>query len=896
MAWHALPAEAACTRLRVDPLRGLDEAEAAARHREHGPNRLREAPPPPWWAALVRQLQSVLVGILAVAAVLAFLLGEPLDGAVIVAILALNAVLGYLQERRAEAAIRALASLLAPTASVRREGRVRTVPAVDLVPGDIVRVETGDRVPADLRLLAGAELRTDEAPLTGESTSVAKHVEPVAEDADLALQASCLWSGTTVVNGHGEGVVIATGMETQFGRIAALTSTVQTGGTLLEVRMASLGRLLGLLGLAAAAAVAVLGLLHGESATTILMTGLALAVAVVPEGLPAVVTITLALGVRRMAARGALPRRLAAIETLGSATAIVTDKTGTLTAGEMTVRTIWTPQATYRVEGVGYEPLGAWQRVAAGEGEPRTVTSQDAPDLVALLDAAERSSRASLQHVGDAWQAVGEPTEAALVVAARKLGLVAPSETPLLELPFTSLRRRAAALHAEGPHRRLSLKGAPEVVLERVHDVAHVEGPRPATQGELTSAREAYRAFAAQGLRTLAVATRLVPVEVAADPDALERDLTLLGLVAIQDPPRVGAAQAVREAGEAGIQVLMATGDAPETALAIAHEVGLPAQDALLGRDIEGLDDAALDARLVGPVVLARATPEQKLRVVRRLEARGDVVAMTGDGVNDAPALKEADVGVAMGRRGTDVAREASDLVLADDDFSTLVGAVEEGRRELENIRKFVGYLLGSNVGEVVALLLGLLVGGPLLLLPAQILWVNVVTDALTAIALGLEPAERDLMRRPPHARNRPLLDRFDIVRVLLGGCWIGLGTWWLFDRHDGSLAEARTIAFTALVVLEQVNLLAWRTLRVPVSQVGWWSNPWLLVALLGALALQVVAVYAPPLQQVLGTVPIPASAWLWACGLALPLFLGPELLKIRGMRRPREPRPTTGA
>ncbi|MGE0190748.1 MAG: cation-translocating P-type ATPase [Planctomycetota bacterium] len=878
MTWHALPAETACTRLRVDPERGLSEQEAAARHAEQGPNRLVEAPPPPWWTGLVRQLKSVLVGILAVAAVLAFVLGEPLDGAVILGILLVNALLGFLQERRAEAAIRALASLLAPTASVRREGRVRSLPAAELVPGDIVRVETGDRVPADLRVLHGTELRADEAALTGESASVAKQVEPVAKDADLAVQSSCVWSGTTIVNGHGEGVVIATGMATQFGRIAALTSTVQTGGTVLEARMASLGRLLGLLGLAAAAVVVVLGLLHGEGATTILMTGLALAVAVVPEGLPAVVTITLALGVRRMAARGALPRRLAAIETLGSATAIVTDKTGTLTAGEMTVRTVWTPAAIYHVEGLGYAPTGTWQRELAGDAGREPVTAETAPDLVALLDAAERSSRATLQHVDGTWQAVGEPTEAALVVAARKLGLTAPEDAPLLELPFTSARRRASALHADGTTRRLSLKGAPEVVLDLV-------AAEPGDDA-LEAARRAYRSFAGRGLRTLAVARRILPDDAPADPAALERDLRLLGLVAIQDPPRAGAADAVREAGEAGIQVLMATGDAPETALAIAHEVGLPATHALLGRDVEAADDATLDAKLRGPVVLARATPEQKLRVVRCLEARGEVVAMTGDGVNDAPALKEADVGVAMGRRGTDVAREASDLVLADDDFSTLVHAVEEGRRELENIRKFVGYLLGSNVGEVVALLLGLLVGGPLLLLPAQILWVNVVTDALTAIALGFEPAERDLMRRPPHPRHRPLLDRFDIGRVLLSGGWIGLGTWWLFDRHGGSLAEARTVAFTALVILEQVNLLAWRTLRVPVSQVGWWANPWLLVALLGALGLQVLAVYAPPLQHVLGTVPIPASAWLLALGLALPLFLVPELVKIRGVRK----------
>ncbi len=880
-AWHAMPAEHAADLLGTDVRRGLSEDEAGRRLEEIGPNRLLRIGAVPWWRVAARQFANALILVLVAAAALSAAVGETADAIAIGAIVVLNGILGFIQEWRAERAIEALQQMLAPRCRVRRNGRARGAPASELVPGDIVELDAGDRVPADLRVLESTDAAADQSSLTGESTPVAKGVPPVAPETSPPERGSMLWMGTTLTSGRAVGIVVATGMATEFGRIAELTQRIDPAPTPLQRRLGRLARQLGTGSIAVAVLVGILGLTLGRPLLEMVLTGVSLAVAIVPEGLPAVVTVVLALGLRSLARQRALLRRLHAAETLGAATVICTDKTGTITANEMTLRELWLASGTIRIQGAGFEPTGTFER----EGE--SIDPQSMPDLRAALETGLFCNHAGVERAEGRWRAVGEATEAALVVAALKAGLRADDRPEIAyEIPFSAARRRMTVMLCAEDGCVAHVKGAPETILERCSQVLENGIARRLTTEDRRGFQAALRQMADRGLRTLALARRPLPEPPAPGQiDAVEADLTLIGLAGILDPPRPEVGEAIRVTHRAGIAVVMITGDAPATALAIARDIGLAAERAVTGEELATMADAVLDAAIGGDTVFARTLPEQKLRIVEAMQRQGHVVAMTGDGVNDAPALKRADIGVAMGIRGTDVARDASDLIITDDNYATIVRAVREGRRQYDNIRKFVRYLLSSNTGEVAAILLNLVIGGPLILLPVQILWMNLVTDGPTALALGLEPGERGLMRRPPRDPRGGVLDRSGLAIVIALGLYIGGATVWLYRHYLGShgpegLATAQTMAFTGIILIEKMNVFNFRSLRAPLTLRDLGSNPRLLAAWAAMIGLQVLAVYAPPFQRALHTVPLQRSDWIHIAALAIPIVVAVEAVK----------------
>ncbi len=876
-AWHALTDKAAVAMLASDARHGLAAAEAAGRLRRHGPNLLRTFKEEAWYAVLGRQFANVLIVILLAAAAIALLIGEAGDALTILAIVVLNGLLGFVQEWKAEKAMAALRQMLSLRCKVMRDGAEQDIDARDLVPGDIVLLETGDRVPADLRLIQAINLKVDESVLTGESVSVSKDCAAVDEAAALAGRSSMAWMGTAVTNGRARGLVIATGMDTEFGRIARLTQAVEEEPSPLQIKLAALGKQLGVLSIGVSALVILAGWLLGKSLLEMFFTGVSLAVAVVPEGLPAVVTITLALGIRAMVRRRALLRRLQAAETLGAATVICTDKTGTLTENQMTLTRIWLPAGEVRVTGAGYEPAGHF------EVDGRRIDHHGRRDLMALLETGLICSHAKLLKGEQGWHESGDPTEIALVVAACKAALRRdPDAQPITEFSFDSGRKRMTVVMPgdEGPVAHA--KGAPEVILALCSHILVGEEELPLTDAHRQAVSAAYTGMAETGLRTLALARRRLAAGAPMGEDEVEQSFTLLGVAGIIDPPRPEVPAAVRMAREAGIRLIMITGDAAATALAIARRTGLPAERALDGAALETMDDSSLLRVLDGRAVFARTTPEHKLRIVTLLQQQGQVVGMTGDGVNDAPALKKADIGIAMGRRGTDVARGAADMVLTDDNFASIIGAVEEGRRQYDNIQKFVRYMMASNTGEAVAIFLNVLMGGPLILLPIHILWINLITDGMIALTLGMEPAEKDIMQRPPRAPGERLLDRRGLWMILLLGGYIGLAALWLFHHYlgeggPGRLVLAQTMAFTGIIVMENINLYNFRNLRAPLAGSDVFSNRWVLPAWVLNLGLQLCAVYTLFMQEALHTAPLGWTDWGLILALSMPVFLMAE-------------------
>jgi Ca2+-transporting ATPase len=843
------------------PTRGLSEAEVLARRAQSGWNELPDASVSGPWSILLRQFSSFLIVILVVAAVVAIALGEWIDAVTIGLVVVLNAALGFAQEWRAETALAALRTMMSPKAVAIRDGHEVTIPARELVPGDLIALQGGDSVPADAALTESSSLRVDESVLTGESVALAKDAPGDAQ----------VFAGTAVVAGHGLAEVTAIGSDTEFGKIARLTGSVGQKTTHLQRHLGHLATQLGIAALAIAAAIGLLGIGLGRDSTEMLMTALSLSVAIVPEGLPAVVTITLALGAAAMARRQALARRLQAIETLGAASVICTDKTGTLTENKMTATRVWTFEAAYDVTGSGYDPAG---HIETGG---RRVTSAESAGLAAVLRAALVCTHARLIRHSDGWVMSGAPTEGALVTLAYKGWHPLPDgETALREIPFDSDRKRMSVLHRDGDGLHILTKGAPEAVLSICTALRDGEGVRPMTDDDLATARAVYREMAEAGLRVMAMADRKAPGE-----DLVEAEMTFLGLVGLIDPPRPEVRAAIASAHSARIRVVMITGDSPITARAIAAEVGLPGAKTVEGAELEAMDDKALTRFLRDDVILARTRPADKMRIVSALQADDQIVAMTGDGVNDAPALKQADIGIAMGIRGTDVAREAADLVLLDDNFATIVGAISEGRRQFSNIRKFVRYLLSSNAGEVIALMVNIAIGGPLVFLATQILWMNLVTDGVTAVALGLERSEPDQMERPPRRKSAPILGLDGLAVIGLFGLYSSAACLWLFfSLLDVGVEVARTTAFTGMVFFEKVSVFAFRSLHLPCWRIGWFSNPLLLAAVAATLAAQVAAVYWPPLQLLLHTVPIGFSEWSMIALAALPLLILPELAK----------------
>lgn len=880
VAWHCVSVADTVSRLDTDLRQGLTDAEVQRRRVKYGENALAASGRATWLEVLGRQFVNVLIWILIAAAGVSAVIGEVADAVTILAIVALNGVLGFLQEWKAEKAVDALRQLLTPHCRVIREGETVVIASTDVVPGDIVVLETGDQIPADVRLLQSTNLRVDESALTGESDSIAKTDAAVDSGAVLAEQASMGWMGTAVTNGRGLGAVVATGAGAQFGQIATLTSEVESTATPLQLKLATLGRQLGILAIGVSVLITITGVATGRPWAEMLMTGISLAVAVVPEGLPAVVTITLALGIRSMVRRRALLRRLQSAETLGAATVICTDKTGTLTQNQMTVQRIWLPGGDVTVTGVGYDPAGHF------EVDGTVHDYREDVELLELLKSGLTCNHAALKHEEDGWHEQGEPTEAALVTAAFK-AWVDPDLVPqtIEEFPFSSERKRMTVVTQSEAGVVAHVKGAPEVVVGRCVSVGHGEDARAiddALRNEITTTCDA---MADSGLRTLAIARRTLASDTPLNADAVEQRLNLLGILGIIDPPRNEVSQAIRRAKDAGIEVVMITGDASRTALAIAHRIGLKSEGAVEGAELSGMTDDEIRVVLRQDAVFSRTSPEHKLRIVRLLQENGHVVGMTGDGVNDAPALKKADIGIAMGLRGTDVAKGAADIVLTDDNFSSIINAVEEGRRQYDNIQKFVRYMLSSNTGEAVAIFCNILIGGPLILLPVQILWMNLITDGLTALALGMEPVEQDVMDRPPRDPKHPILDRAAFTMIVALGSYVGLATLWLFQHDLASgdtevIARAQTLAFNGIIVIEFFNVMNFRALRTPMAGVGLFSNPWMLGAIGLTASIQLCANYVPFLQQALHTVPLRLEDWGLIAAIACPVFIVAEMIK----------------
>ncbi|MEX2504070.1 MAG: HAD-IC family P-type ATPase [Egicoccus sp.] len=883
--WHALPAEDVA-RLLHAPAEGLDAPEAASRLATVGPNVLEEAPPPSLLATVADQFRSPLIAILLVATLVTVALGEYLDAIVIGVVLALNAGIGTFQERKAERSVRALQHLVAPKARVLRDGHEREVPSADLVPGDTVLLESGARVPADLRLVACQSLTVDESLLTGESASVRKQTDPLEPDTPLADRTNLAFAGSVVARGRGRGYVTATGVTTELGMIAEQVRTTDSPRTPVQVRVDRFARGIGVIVLTAAGLAFGIGLLMGNGAAEMFTFAVALAVSAVPEGLPVAFTITMAVGVTRMARQRAIIRRLPAVEALGSTTVVCSDKTGTLTKNEMTVSEI-------RTAGGRYVAHGASERDNVLGAED--VAEHRELYLTLLTGVLASEAEAYLDNDGT-MQVSGDPTEAALVRVAAEVGLEPwrlRSERPVTHrLPFEPERRFAAVRTRIGGEDVALFQGAPEVIVgacdRQLADGECQELDRERVTHDLDD-------LASQGRRVLAFAYRPWPAgQSEFDEDAPPSTLVFVGLQGMVDPPREGAREAVTALRQAGIRVVMVTGDHAATAATIAREIQMDAGTSLTGQDLDLLDDEALQARLASVGVLARVAPEQKLRIVRALRERGEVVAVTGDGVNDAPALHAADIGIAMGRAGTDVAREAADMVLADDDFVTIRAAVEQGRITFDNLRKVTFFLISTGAAEIVMLLTGLALGWPLILLPAQLLWLNLVTNGIQDIALAFEPAEPGVLERPPRNPREGLVSRLLWSRTALVAVVMGLGTLAVFRWSlgaTGSVDTARAAAMTTMVLFQAVHVGNSRRERHSAFSTPPWSNRFLLASVAAALAVHAAALYLPPTQWLLRVEPLPLRTWVVAAATSISVLAAVEVHKAL-TATPRHPSP----
>ena len=899
------PVEEVIADLGSDAKRGLTSSEAAERLKRHGRNELQSQKPVPAWKKFLAQFKDVLVILLlvatAISAILWFVEREsplPYEAMAIFSIVFVNAILGFVQERRAETAVAALRKMAAAHARVVRDGEQASVDAAEIVPGDIILIEEGDTIPADGRLIHSAALQASESALTGESLPVSKDTATIEGEAPVGDRHNMVFSGTIATYGHGRAVVVATGMQTEMGHIAGLLERTEAETTPLQKELERVGRLLGvvvvIIAVVMIATILLFENVRGFSAMfDVLILGVALAVAAVPEGLPAVVTAVLSLGVQRAAKRNAIVRHLSAVEALGSTNVIASDKTGTLTKNEMTVRVVVTSSGIARFEGTGYAPEGE-----VGSDDGRAIEGGFRVEIERTLSAADRVNNAVLQERDGRWSVQGDPTEGALVAAALKFGLreekLEARFDRLAEVPFSSERKLMTTVHNDAEQQERVLvftKGAPDVLLARCSRVLVGEASEPMAPERRASIEGANQKLAGEALRTLAVAYRSMPKQafVADDIDeTVEEDLVFLGLIGMIDPPRAEAKDAVARARGAGIRPIMITGDHPITAAVIARELGIAGDaEAVAGPQLAAMSDSELEEAVHNVSVYARVNPEHKLRIVEALQREGLVVAMTGDGVNDAPALKTADIGIAMGITGTDVSKEAADIILADDNFATIVAAVEEGRSIYANIRKFLRYLLSSNIGEVLTMFFGVVLADVIGLVPPEgegivlpllathLLWVNLVTDGAPALALGIDRAEPDLMKVPPRPRDEGVITRRMWAGILFVGTIVAAGTLLVIDASlpggliegSGDLRYAQTMAFTTLVFFSIFTTFNARSDERSAFS-GMFTNRWLWGAIALSLAMQAVVIYAPPLQRAFSTVPLTALDWA-RCAIA---------------------------
>ncbi|MGF7185716.1 Ca2+-transporting ATPase [Desulfitispora alkaliphila] len=862
--------------------RGLDKIEVDKRLNKYGLNQLEEQKKKSAIQMFLAQFKDFMVGVLIAATLISGLLGEYADAVTIMAIIFINAILGFIQERRAEKSMEALKQLTAPEALVIRDGEEVYIPAKEIVPGDIVILEAGTRVPADLRILEANNMEIDEALLTGESMPVKKinkELDKGTTELGLGDRVNMAFSGTVVTRGRGRGVVVATGMKSEMGQIAGLMQGVVEEDTPLQKRLEQLGKVLVAVCLLISATVVGLGIYQGKPAFQMFLAGVSLAVAAIPEGLPAVVTIALAIGVQKMIKRNAIIRKLPAVETLGCATVICSDKTGTLTQNQMTVRQVVTGKMQLDVTGQGYDPRGDFIQTDSGE------LIRGDGDLEELLKIFSLCNNAVLKKGNMAvggmfrgekdnkgWEISGDPTEGALSVLAAKGGFwkeqIERKAKRIQEFPFDSERKMMSVVYQESGEKHAYVKGAADVIIKQCKYIL--------MDGKTTVLTEAIKddlikqtdQMAKNALRVLAGAIKPINSQGELSQEDAESDMVFVGLAGMIDPPRPDAKTAVTNCSKAGIRTVMITGDHQVTAAAVAKELGIISgnERVLTGVQLDELDDKKLENSIDDVAVFARVSPKHKLRIVKALKNKGHVVGMTGDGVNDAPAVKEADIGIAMGITGTDVTKEASAMVLSDDNFSTIVAAIEEGRGIYDNIRKFIRYLLSCNVGEVLTMFLAALAGLPLPLLPIQILWVNLVTDGLPAMALGVDNKDPDVMSRKPRNPRESVFSRGLSRKIIVRGLQIGIGTLIVFVLgmmiSDGNLDYARTMAFTTLVFSQLFHVFECKSERYSVFQVGVFSNPYLIVAVAISTLMQLTVIYTPFFQNVFSTVALDAIDW----------------------------------
>ena len=907
--WHHLPGSEVIDLLQTSPERGLDEFEVKRRQEHFGPNVITGKGGRGPLMRLLLQFHQPLVYILLAAGVVTAALQEWVDSGVIFGVVLVNAAIGFLQESKALEAIAALAQTMVAEATVLRAGARRRISSAEVVPGDLIFLQSGDKVPADMRLIELRDLQIDESTLTGESVPVKKKRGVLAHDTVLADRRNMAYASTLVTYGQGTGVVVATGNATEVGRISELIAAAPDLQTPLTRKIGHFSHILLYAILALAAATVLVGTLRGQPLLEMFMAAVALAVGAIPEGLPAALSITLAIGVARMAKRRAVIRRLPAVETLGSTTVICSDKTGTLTENQMTVQAISAGGETFQVSGVGYDPSGAFLK----EGEP--FTPSQAPVLMECLRAGLLCNDSMLLEKAGRWDVQGDPTEGALIVAAAKAGLSVPevaARWPRHDvIPFESERQYMATLHAAGPGETqfAYVKGAAEIILERCTEALDAAGARVPVERERVM--EEVERMASSGLRVLGFAKKEISPESAPfDHEDVAYDLCFLGLQGMIDPPRAEAVSAVRACHTAGIGVKMITGDHAVTASAIADRIGLfPAGDAppssqaaMTGKTLAKIPDQELIEVVERTSVFARVDPEQKLRLVEALQARGHIVAMTGDGVNDAPALKRANIGIAMGITGTEVAKEAADMILTDDNFATIEAAVEEGRGVFDNLTKFIVWTLPTNLGEGLVILLAIIAGVTLPILPVQILWINMVTAVLLGLTLAFEPKEPGIMLRPPRDPKTPILTRYLIWRIILVGGMLCAAAFGLFEwelQRGASEAEARTVAVNVFVFVEIFYLLNCRSLTKSMFQLGLFSNPWLFVGVSLMVILQLLYTYVPAMNWMFHGAPIPPAAWgyILVAGLIVYLVIGFEKwLRQRATRGSQEKKTETSS